>query len=84
MLCVLCLGFDSCRAQESTNFALMLQSMKEALFSVLGSLVGTDMNVTQNYPDLCGSTPIHGSSCDQFRDFWFVTVLNLGLFMITC
>jgi hypothetical protein len=56
----------------------MLESEKEALFSVLGSLVGSEWNVTEIYPDPCGYTPIQGSSCDQFGDFWFVTVLNLG------
>ena len=69
VLCVLRSGFDVCRAQESTASAPMLQSEKEALFTVLGSLVGSDWNMTQSYPDPCGSTPIQGSSCDQFKDF---------------
>jgi len=58
--------------------APMLESEKEALFSVLGSLVGSDSNVSGIYPDPCGTTPIQGSSWDQFGDIWFVTVLNLG------
>lgn len=80
---MLCSGFESRCAQEITAPAPMLESEKEALFSVLGSLVGSDSNVSGIYPDPCGTTPIQGSSCDQFGYFWFVTVLNLAAIYIT-
>ncbi|KAH9307672.1 hypothetical protein KI387_035583, partial [Taxus chinensis] len=63
--------------EDYRNSAYMLDSEKQAFYSVLEAL-GGDLNASNLYPDPCGLTPVPGTSCDQFGDFWYITVLNLG------
>lgn len=55
----------------------MLNSEKQAFYLVLEALCG-EYNSSNLYPDPCGLTPVPGTSCDQFGNFWHITSLNLG------
>lgn len=62
---------------EKYQNAPMLDSEKEAFYSVLEALAG-ESNAINLYPDPCGLTPVPGTSCDLFGDFWYITALYVG------
>ena len=67
-------------AQSGTdNFqnAPMLDSEKQAFYYVLEAIVG-ELNVINLYPNPYDLTPVLGTSCDQFGNFWYITTLYIG------
>lgn len=65
-------------AETDTSVSPMLATEREALYSLMRALIGSEFNVSELYPDPCGWTPIQGISCDLFDGFWYVTAVSIG------